>query len=417
MFNTKIKNSSPFINKVSMAVLATLPMLAWYKIPFPVGLGYAFVLFLSTFTILRNRFRINVVPLTFWMVFIYVCFMWMYNHKFELWTLLPPGGWVFFIFFLALLWGIMNFDIRLLKKYMWWVVLISGVLFWIQFACVVTIGSPKFCFVPNLTGEFTYEGFTYADIVDKHMSGGMPCSIFLEKSYLAYYFLSYLALVWFEIKGKNQMFTKETVFVIATLIASRSGTALVGLSVLFAVKMFFMFWSTNVSRRMLLILIVVPMVVGAIYLYVSSEMGQQMLSRTEELSSESTSGFTRVVGGYMMFDQLNLNEQIIGISDAREKFGFERYDGSFVFYVNGVQSILLNLGFVGALFYLLFYMNLFRKVNLSSKMCIIVLLIMGLLESNYLNPYMMLLTIIPCAEVHLKKKKYYSMEVKMSYTN
>lgn len=28
---------------------------------------------------------------------------------------------------------------------------------------------------------------------------------------------------------------------------------------------------------------------------------------------------------------------------------------------------------------------------------------MSLLEANYLNPYMMLLTIIPCAEIYLKR--------------
>ena len=37
-------------------------------------------------------------------------------------------------------------------------------------------------------------------------------------------------------------------------------------------------------------------------------------------------------------------------------------------------------------------------------MCIIVLLVMGLLESNYLNPYMMLFTVIPCADYYHNQK-------------
>ena len=392
-----------FINKVSMAVLATLPLLAWYKIPFPVGLGYALMLFLSSFVIVVNRFRINVVPMTFWMIFIYVCFMWVHNHKYEIWTLLPPGGWVFFMFFLALIWGIMCFDISLLKKYMRWIVLISGVLFWFQLVCVVTVGSPKYCFVPNLTGEFVYEDFTYADIVEKHLNGGKPCSIFLEKSYLAYYFLTYLALVWFEAKEKRKMFSKDICVVIATLVASRSGTALLGFSILLSVKTFSMFWNANIRRRIMLILFLIPMMAGAIYLYVDTDMGQQMVNRTEELSSEGTSGYSRVVAGYMMFDQLSPEEKIVGISDAQERFGFLGSKGTVIFYVNGIQSILLNLGYIGVLVYLLFYVNLFRKVNITSRMTIIVLLVMSLLESNYLNPYMMLLTIIPCAEVYLKR--------------
>lgn len=403
MIKTDITKKPLFI-KISMAVLATLPLLAWYKIPFPVGLGYALMLLLSSFVIIRNRFRINVVPLTFWIVFVYVCFMWMYNYQFEIWTLLPPGGWNFFIFFLALIWGIITIDLELLKKYMRWVVIISGILFWIQIVYVVTTGSPKYCFVPNLTGEFIYEGFTYADIVDKHINGGTPCSIFLEKSYLAYYFLTYLALIWYDTKDKSLMFTKEVLFVIVTLIASRSGTAIVGFSVLFAVKMFTIFWSANIKRRMLLIFLTVPMIAGVIYFYVDSEIGQQMILRTGELSNENTSGFSRVVGGYLMFDQLNPTEKIIGISDVRNRFGIVHMDGSVTFYVNGVQMILLTLGYIGALLYLFFYVNLFRKVNMTSKMTLIVLMIMSLLEYNYLNPYMMLLTIIPCADYYRKQK-------------
>lgn len=397
--------NKPFYIKMSMAVLALMPLLAWYKISFPVGLGYALMLFLSSFVIIRNRFRINVIPLTFWIVSVYVCFMWMYNHKFEIWTLMPPGGWLFFMFILALIWGTMSLDLDLLKKYMRWVVLSSGALFWIQIMCVITTGSPKYCFVPNLTGEFIYEGFTYADIVDKHINGGMPCSIFLEKSYLAYYFLTYLALVWFETKEKSLILSKEIFFVIATLIASRSGTAIVGLSVLVAIKILTIFGSANFKRRLVLILLTVPMVVGVIYFYVESEIGQQMILRTGELSNEQTSGFTRAVGGYTMFDQLNPTEKIIGISDVRNRFGIVHMDGSVTFYVNGVQMILLTLGYIGALLYLFFYVNLFRKVNMTSKMTLIVLLIMSLLEYNYLNPYMMLLTIIPCADFYNNEKR------------
>lgn len=398
------KNKSPFISKLSMVILATLPLLAWYKIPFPVGLGYALVLLLGTIVIIKKRFRINVVPLTFWVVFAYVCLMWMYNYDFSFWTLFPPGGWIFFIFTLALIWGVVAFNLNLLKKYMRWIVIISGVLFWIQLILLETTGSPHFCFVPNLTGAFNYEDFTYADIVKRHLSGQLPSSIFLEKSYLAYYFLTYLALIWFETKEKRKMFSKEIIFVIAILIASRSGTALIGFSILLSIKVFSMFWTANIGKRILLIALLIPMIAGSIYLYVDTEMGQEMLNRTGELSSEGTSGYTRVVGGYMMFDQLSPEEKIFGIPDARERFGFLASKGTYVFYVNGIQSILLNLGYIGALVYLLFYVNLFRKVSITSKMSIIVLLIMSLLEANYLNPYMMLLTIIPCAEIYLKRR-------------
>ena len=227
---------------------------------------------------------------------------------------------------------------------------------------------------------------------------GLPCSIFLEKSYLAYYFLTYLTLIWFETDKKDKIFSREVIFVIATLICSRSGTALVGLSILLAIKFFSIYWTANIRHRVLLIVFILPLVLGSLFIYLKTDVGQQMMSRSAEFSTEDSSGYTRVVGGYLMFDQLSTEEKLIGISDARNRFGIESSDGGISFFANGVQTILLNLGYIGALLYFLFYANVYRKVKLTSKMCIITLLIMSLLESNYLNPYMMLLTIVPCAD-------------------
>ena len=84
-------NCKPWLRKVSMMILALLPILAWYKIPFPVGLGYTLILFLSTYIIVRNNFKIKVVPIIFWLLFVYICLIWIYHHHFELWTLIPPG--------------------------------------------------------------------------------------------------------------------------------------------------------------------------------------------------------------------------------------------------------------------------------------------------------------------------------------
>lgn len=382
-----------------MLVLALLPLLAWYEISFPVGLGYTVVLFLSVYTIVRNKCKINVVPATFWIVFIYISIIWIYNNEFAIFTLLPPGGWMFFIFFLALVWGVINFDRQYLEKYMRWVVLISAALFWIQFAQRMTTGS-HLCFVPNLTGAFTYEGMSYAELVAHQRYGTRPCSIFLEPSYMAHYFITYLAIVWFNSDNQKNWINKEIIIVILSLIALKSGSGMLGLAVILIVKIFTMYWNENARRRLMLIILIIPIVAISINTYINTEIGQDILSRSKELSTEGTSGFTRVVGGYMMFDQLKVNEQMFGIIDYRDRFGILQYDGTLRFFANGVQIILLSLGYIGAVLYLFFYTSLFRKTNLTSRMCIIILLVMSLLESNYLNPYMMLLTIIPCANYY-----------------
>lgn len=393
-----------WFQKFSMAILATLPLLAWYKIPFPVSLGYALVLFLGVYSIARVHFKISVVPSAFWIVFTYICFIWIYNHDFSIWTLFPPGGWFFFIFVLAILWGVLSFDLGLLKKYMRYVVLISIALFWVQICLKVATGSQIFCFVPNLTGTFTYEGLSYPELVAHQLAGERPCSIFMEPSYFAYYLVTYLAIVWFDGTEQKKRLNKEIIIIIISLIALKSGSGMIALAILSAVKMFSMLWAANTERRVLLILLLIPIVIFVVSIYMGSEMGQTMLSRSNEFSTEGTSGFTRVVGGYLMFGQLDFKEQLIGIPDASERFGTLRYDGRLIFFANGIQTILLSLGYLGALFYFIFYATLFKKTDLTSRMCIIILLVLSLIESDYLNPYMMLLTIIPCANHHTNKR-------------
>lgn len=183
---------------------------------------------------------------------------------------------------------------------------------------------------------------------------------------------------------------------------------MIALAILFSVKMFSLFWSADTGRRVFLILFLVPVIIFAVNVFIGSETGQMMLSRSNEFSTENTSGFTRVVGGYLMFEQLDFKEQFTGIPAPRERFGFFADNGKFVFFANGIQTILLSLGYIGAFFFLVFYAFLFKKTSLASKMCIIILLVMSLIESNYLNPFMMLLSIIPCADYFYNKRNLMS---------
>lgn len=393
--------SGGMFSKVSMLIFALSPILAWYDIHFPVGLGYMLILFLSAFLIVRNKFKVFVLPKVFWLLFSYVCFMWAYNNQFGFWTLFPPGGWLFFMFVLAVIGGTISFNMNLLKKYMRIVLLIAIVLFWIQFIMMQTTGSHQYCFVPNLTGQFTYEGFSYADLVAHQLEGTRPCSIFLEPSYMAYYCITYLVLEWFGSQFKQKLFTKDVILILVTLIALRSGSGIVGVAILFSAKMLSMLWNANTGRRITMLVFMIPLIVASFYVYLNTDAGEAMFSRSSELSTENTSGYARVVAGYLKFESLSPNDKIIGIPNPREVFGLERSDGRTVFYINGVQTILISLGYIGAFVYLLFYVSLFRKVSLQSRMSIIMLLTMGLLESNYLNAYMMLFTIIPCGEYYL----------------
>ena len=396
MHNPVSKN----LRKLSMATLALLPLLAWYALPLPTSLGTTVMLLLSLYTIVKNNFKINVFPKTFWLVFGYVCVMWIYHNGFATWTIFPPGGWVFFTFFLALIWGTLTFDLQFLKKYMLWIILFSAALFWIQFFLKLVYGHNEISFVPNLTGSFTYEGMSYSQLVAKQLSEDRPCSIFMEPSHMAYYYIAYLSFIWFK-EYSNKWFSKKIVLIVLTLVALKSGSGMIGLTILCSVKFYRYYVTANLKQKIYIAIIILPIISGLVYLYSQSSSGKEIFSRSAEFSTEGSSGYARVISGFVMFDQLDFKQKLIGIGDPKDKFASLRViDGSEHLYANGFQIILLSLGYIGALLYLHFYANMFCKVNQISRISILVLFVMSLLESNYLNSYMILFTIIPCADYY-----------------
>lgn len=404
MENNKVYTtpSNSRLSRVAMLLLALYPLLAWYDISFAFPLGGTVMLFFAIIAIALTGFKFRALPRAFWVVFGYVCLVWCYRNGFGLWTLLPPGGWVFFLFCVCVLSGTVTFDLNYLSKFMKMVVWIAIPLFWIQYVLVHTSGS-NICFVPNITGHFTYEGLSYGELATIHRGSLHPCSIFLEKSYMAYYLISYLTILLFRPNQTEKWWTKEALAIIVTLVFLRSGSGMVALPVLLLVKIFMSFWNEKRGRRTLLIFASIPIIAAAAYIYIGLEAGEEMLSRQSELTTEGSSGYSRVVAGYMMFETQGAQEQMWGSTRDQlvNDYGHNK-EGNMSLYINGFQTILLSFGYIGTLLYLFFYVFTFRRSAALGRMSIIMLLVMSLLESNYLNAYMVLFTVIPCAEYYIK---------------
>jgi len=393
-------SGNPVLKVIAMVLLALYPLLNWYAISFPIPLGMALILGISVSGLVISGFRFEVFPLFFYMTILYVFFIWSYRRGFSLNSLLPPGGTLFFIFLISLGGCTSLFDLKVLRRVMGVVVAISIPLFWIQFISLHTVGE-MYCFVPNLTGHFSYEDMTYAQLVANQKSLKSPCSIFLEKSYMGYYLAAYLCLRLYSSDIKDKYYSPQNIIICLTLLFLRSGSGILAMIVLMAVKMISEYSSSNNKRRFAMLLLMTPVLLLAAYSYVNTDIGSSVVDRTEEFHTEGASGYVRTVAGYVVYGAMPLQERIFGTTvDNVTAYSDFDYISSNRFYANGIQTILMTLGAVGLILYLLFYGFVFRRGDILVKMSIITLLLFSLIESDYLNPYHLLLTAIPCAIVY-----------------
>lgn len=403
MHNSIVKNSQSWrFCKMTMFLLALFPLLHWYDIGLPLGLGDFLLLLVAILAIGMGRFQQKAYPKLFFLVWLYIAINWYHYNFYPDWKGILPGGIVFFIFALNVGVGITNFDINLLRKYMRWIVILAVVIFFFQFI-VLHLNGKTFCFVPNLTGHFIYENYSYSELAAKHINGFKPCAFFIEKSYMAYYLVIYLCLELFQEKFKEFLFSKLSIIIIVTLVLLQSGSGVVGLTIPVVAKFLTYYWQKKKLRYIILLLSLL-LFTFIFYLFVATDIGASMLSRQEELYTEGTSGFSRIMYGYMFYDNLDPIQKIIGTSVSNiNNLTYLSYQDS-KFPLNGIQSPLIQLGTIGLLLWIIFYVSVFFKTNACGRICVLVFFIFSAIEVTYLGSYMTILTIIPCSILYNKKE-------------
>lgn len=397
------RNSS--LSGVAMVLLALYPMLHWYDIGLPIGLGDVLMILLSMVAIGMQKFKIRAYPALFFLLWTYIAIVWYYYNISSDWKTLLPGGIFFFFFAVNMGTGISLFNMEKLKMCMKLVVILAIIVFLFE-SIMVSVGGIRFCMVPNLTGHFTYEGLTYAELASRHLSNDhKPCAFFLEKSYMAYYLVMYLCLELFTGKGKEKFVTPLSIIIILALLLLRSGSGLVGMVIPVLVKMMSYYWQKTRGVGVLFLAISIPIVIIAVYFYVRTDIGSAMLERQEEITTEGTSGFTRVMYGYMFYDQLAPLQKLIGtsVTDINDLIYISYSDRKFA--LNGIQNILVSLGAIGLALWILFYLKVMRDTTLCGICCVCVFFVLSAIEVTYLGAYMLLLTVVACSEISNKKIK------------
>lgn len=392
LVNSNIKK---VLSKLLMFLLALLPLLHWYDIGLPIGLGDVLMLSVSIVAAGLGLFRIRSFPITFIIVWIYISLNWYYfNVGSDLKSYLP-GGIVFFLFVVNVGIGISLFKIEYLQKYMRYIVLASIFIFFFQFLSLHIAGM-HFCFVPKITDCFLYENLTYEQIAARHLSGIKPCAFFLEKSYMAYYLIIYLCLELFNETNRKYLYTRFSIIIIVTLLLLQSGSGLVGMAILVILK-FLTYYSGKKTIKYIMPILSIPIFGALMYLYVGTDIGASMLDRQAEIKTEGTSGYYRIMHGYIFYDSLSSIEQVFGISVADiNNLTYLSYADE-KFPLNGIQAPLIQLGVIGLILWIIFYISLMFRTNLCGKMSICILFVLSTLEVTYLGSYMTILTVIACS--------------------
>ena len=284
--------------------------------------------------------------------------------------------------------------------------------FFIQEVSFATIGTRPVGIIPFLpvVSDLGTDDFS------SHLSiASRSSSFFSEPAHFAQFLLPLLAYEVFMRKGCDRNLI--VLMISVTILMLLSGNGIIGFGVLLCYYIWNYTKSVKKTYRYLAIIVIAGLVSIGITYYMSSESGQVLLNRTNELTLAdpevgSESGFVRIYRGYFVYDNLNLFEKIVGLGNferLRERivtssvgWTFDDNDN----YFNVIQNVLIRTGILGMIIMLLFlFKDLWHKNNACAKSLVLVFFTFSFMSNLYLTPTMILYTIIPYC-LKFKKEKF-----------
>lgn len=371
----------------SMVLLALYPVLYSYMNSFSMNYGEVFfIVLLPLIFLMAKTYKILLLPPSYLVFWLYVASLLIIDSgEFKI-TYLIPGGIAFTCFSLML--GVTSkfINVKFLYNLMKFVFIAASIVYIMQSLDLMPSEFSR-CYILPISDHLAYSNIDYDGLMDLRQYGTRPASIFLEPAYFAIYCCIFLILELFYKAGENRLFTKFSLLIIVQLLFLRSGCALLGLGTVILVKTIFYLKYSN--RPIGYFLLVIPFFLVAIYYYFSSEMGSALLERTEEFSTEGSSGYLRVFQGYFIYDYLPSLNKIFGISTAKLSnmyipFLSVRNNGEVSTFTNGFFTLLIRTGLVGFLLFVKIYVRLYKSTNNMGKASLWLLFALSLVEQVYL---------------------------------
>lgn len=361
----KICNRIPFFEKLFTASIVICPILLPYGIG---GISFTlyFYLLLVLIAICSNKFKVSYLCNTFALYLLYVMII------VNITSLLCNGKAEFSIgevlLYLILCLSKQYFNSSYAYKFYKILVYATCIIFILQESFYYILGfrfSGLIPFFPLIYGEDFIEGGMAAFIAEQLLAP-RSSSIFLEPAQFAQFIIPYAAIQLF----KNKVFkiNYELIFIIVILLFLQSGNGLIVLGLLIIV---WLFW-VKLNKKDIAKLFICSLILSVgLALFLNSEQGENIISRTEELdsSNEKTSGFTRIFRGYYLWNDLSIPNQILGLNQTSIRNiwntlpSAQMFDNN-DFYFNSFQIKLIFSGIIGTS---LFFLWFFKEVKRSSQ--------------------------------------------------
>ena len=358
------------ISICSMVCLALYPVLYSYMNSFSMNYGEVFfIALLPMILLMAKTYKIIRLPSSYYLFWFYVALLLIIDSgEFKI-TYLIPGGIAFTLF--SLLLGVTSkfLDVKHLYNIMKCIFIAASIVFILQSLGLMP-SEYSICFILPISDHLAYSNVDYDALMALREHGTRPASIFLEPAYFAIYSCIFLILELFYKAGENRLFTKFSLLIILQLLFLRSGCALLGLGTVLLVKS--IFYLKYSKRSIGYFVLAIPFFLIAIYYYFSSEIGSELLERTQEFSTEGSSGYQRVFQGYFIYDYLPSFNKIFGISTTKLSnmyipFLSVRSDGEVSMFTNGFFTLLIRTGIVGFLLFVYTYIRIYKSTNNMGK--------------------------------------------------
>lgn len=393
-----------------MLLLVLFPILYYYATPLSNSWGeLLLIIYVICQLFTRGKFALKFPK--------YIIVYWLYcaialvvlSNTFKI-TYLIPGGISTFIFFIMLGVLLSQGDNSALLKYFRLIFVPIAILFVTQEVSFKVTGS-RFCFyLPISSDTVNYGDLTFKQLEAVYKFNDRSASLFMEPAYFAEFLLVHLVLELFSGDNVDKLYTPWAILICLILLILRSGTGLMGLALLVTIKLLSFYKRKRSKNLIALILIVLPLIYfGSVY-YLSTEVGESMMKRSSELTDQSGSSYDRIFRGLELFNAMPLLNQCIGIDPSIFRAsnmynGVETLKDGMLY--NGFQTVLISYGFIGTFLILLVYISIYRKSSILTKSALLLLLLLSWIESLYLTPLMLILTVIAYTSKRQYRNKIY----------